>query len=296
MVKIRSIHTESTPEPKATFTKGTSAIVDMDTYSVESPYQTGTNHVHVLLPGLLEAHRNYRVLYVLPVGGDALGPDEAKLTWGTGVHAILGNFKSTKFTAIYENQARKYHLICVFPDFATCPWFGDNLVDPKKRHESYLLQVVLPFIERTYPTITVPQGRFLIGFSKSGFGALGLHVRHPDIFGGSLSWDAPLMEKWPGRFGINEHFGSEDAFSGWYMPTVLEKQASLLKQDHIIVLAGYDLFQKPMDEAHALLSRVGIPHQYLNGPSRPHHWYSGWVPKALAALMSTAGNETGAKP
>ena len=69
--------------------------------------------------------------------------------------------------------------------------------------EKYLLEDVLPLVEGSYPVETGPDGRLLVGFSKSGWGAWSLLLRHPGVFGKAAAWDAPLMQDAPDRFGMS---------------------------------------------------------------------------------------------
>ena len=51
-----------------------------------------------------------------------------------------------------------------------------------------------------------------IGFSKSGWGAFSLLLRHPEVFGRAAAWDAPLMLEQPNRYGMGAVFGSQENF------------------------------------------------------------------------------------
>jgi hypothetical protein len=246
---------------------------------IESEYQYGPNRLDILLPANMESDKKYPVIYVLPV---AKGPGEDREKWGYGLAAIRGE---NLLGNPPENLADKYGAICVFPVFDTVPWYGDSLINPKIRHESYLMKVVLPLIERTYPVIAEPRGRLLLGFSKSGWGAVSLLLRHPDVFGRAAAFDAPLMAQWPGSWGIAEQFGTKESFAPCYIPRQLETQAPNLKGSTRLILIGYDNFRDHMERADLLLKQLAIPHEYDDGPKRRHHWYSGWVPQAVEALI-----------
>ena len=53
------------------------------------------------------------------------------------------------------------------------------------RYEDYLVDEVLPFVDRTYPTR--PDRRAVVGKSSGGFGALHLSMRHPGLFRAAAS-------------------------------------------------------------------------------------------------------------
>lgn len=252
------------------------------THTISSEFQRGPNALHVVLPAAVEPGRKYTVIYVLPV---AAGPDEDRDTWGWSLTEVLGQGPHR-----HENLADKYGVIFVFPVFDTIPWYGDHPRNPRVRQESYLLQVVIPFIEKTYPALAAPRGRLLLGFSKSGFGAVSLLLRHPDLFGRAAAWDAPLMLEHPGPFGSSEVFPTPESFAPCAIPPLFEKQAASLRTGSRLILMGYSGFREHMQQADALLTRLGIPHEYRDGPKRDHSWYSGWLPEAVALLM---GNDRG---
>ena len=181
-------------------------------YEVESPYQRGRNPIEVLLPDRFDpkdADKKYRVLYVLPVEPGIGG------RWGDGLQEVRR-----------ADAHNRHGLICVAPAFDTLPWYGSHPTDPKIRHEDYLKRVVVPLVEGRYPTVAGREGRLLVGFSKSGWGAFTLIFRDPDFFGYAAAWDAPLMLS-ADDFGVFEtgpHFGTKENFAR-YLPAKLAEAA-----------------------------------------------------------------------
>lgn len=106
----------------------------------------------------------------------------------------------------------KHGLICVMPTFARLPWYIDHPTNPKIAQESYFLKAVVAFVEKTSPALTKLDGRLLLGFSKSGWGAFTL-LRHPEVFGKAATWNSPLMMDTPGKYDSGELFGSRDNFT-----------------------------------------------------------------------------------
>ena len=124
----------------------------------------------------------YPVLYVLPVYAN---PKPAA--------AAINQARA-------ENLHNRFDLICVTPSFDTIPWYFDDPADPRIRQDAYMVHAVVPFVEKKYPAAAEPRGRLLVGFSKSGWGAFTLLLRHPDVFGRAASFDAPLMAGRGGSF------------------------------------------------------------------------------------------------
>ena len=241
-------------------------------HSVRSEYQDRPTRIRVLLPGKPEEGRRYPVLYVLPVEAGDGG------RYGDGLLEV-------KTLGLHE----KFGLICVQPTFARLPWYADHPTDPTVRQESYLLRVVVPFVERQYPALARPEGRLLLGFSKSGWGAFSLLLRHPDVFGKAAAWDAPLAMDRPGKYGSGEIFGSDDNFRKYRVTDLLTERAGRLGEGTRLAVLGYGNFREDHRAVHDLMGRLKIAHEYRDGPQRPHDWHSGWVAEAVAFLAGPAG-------
>lgn len=242
-------------------------------HMVRSEYQTGPTKVKVLLPDRLTEGERYRVLYVLPVeAGDGT-------RWGDGLLEVQR-----------DGLHNRHDLICVFPTFSHLPWYADHPADPGIRQETYLLRVVVPFVDREYPAIARPEGRLLVGFSKSGWGAFSLLMRNPQVFGKAAAWDAPLAERSPSRFGMGPIFGTQENFDRYCISTLLGERAEALGPACRLVLTGYGNFRSAHVEIHEQLEAAGIPHVYRDGPAREHQWHSGWLPEAVDLLVSPAAS------
>jgi len=238
-------------------------------HTVRSAMQDAPTKVKVLLPYRVEKERRYPVLFVLPVeAGD-------------------GNRYGDGLTEVKKLDLHNKHgLICVAPTFARLPWYADHPTDPKVRQETYFLDVVVPFVEKTYPATAKPEGRLLLGFSKSGWGAFTLLLRHPDRFGRAAAWDAPMAMDVPGRYGSGDIFGGRDNFEKYHVLQLSERQAGKLGDEKRLGLFGYGGFRKDHRTAHEAMVRLRLPHEYRDGPARRHDWHSGWVAEAVQWIVA----------
>lgn len=264
----------SAQEPREHATSVSEAKADDNgvlVHAVESDYQDRPTTIRVLLPGKLEEGRRYPVLYVLPVeAGDGN-------RYGDGLLEV-------KKLGLHD----RYGLIVVQPTFARLPWYADHPTDLKVRQESYFLKMVLPFVEQKYPVPAKPEGRLLLGFSKSGWGAFSLLLRHPDLFGKAAAWDAPLAMDRPGRYGSGDVFGGGDDFQKYRVTKLLEEAAGTLGEGRRLGLFGYANFRDDHQTVHDLMERLKIAHEYRDGPRREHRWGSGWVGEAVEFLATPA--------
>ena len=109
------------------------------------------------------------------------------------------------------------------------------------------------------------------------------------MFGKAVAWDAPLMMAQPNRYGMGDIFGTQENFERYRITKLLERQADKFQKGKRLILLGYGGFRDQHQQAHALMDRLRIAHEYRDGPSRRHDWHSGWVSEAVAELMSGRG-------
>jgi hypothetical protein len=238
-------------------------------HRVVSEYQADATEIRVLLPDRMEKGKRYRVIYVLPVEA---GKGKK---FGNGLEEIKK-----------QDLHNKFGVICVELTFSHLPWYADHPTDAKIRQEMYILKIVLPFVEKHYPVVTERGGRLLLGFSKSGWGAFALVLRHPDVFGKAVAWDAPLMMAQPNRFGMGPIFGTQENFEKYRLTKLLEERGKELGKEPRLAILGYGNFQEHHQQAHAWMQRLGIPHEYRDEKTMPHSWHSGWVKDGVRWLAT----------
>lgn len=238
-------------------------------HNVRSPYQARTTRIRVLLPESRKSQGPYPAVYVLPV------ETRDGNHYGDGLREVQKHDLQNRYRAIF-----------VAPTFSHLPWYADHPSDPLIRQETYLLDVVVPFLGTTYPVIDQPRGRLLLGFSKSGWGACTLLLRHPEVFGRAASWDAPVMMEWPSQFASAEIFGTRENFELYSVQRLLREKGGVLGSQRRLRLTGGSVFGSQHDEMLALLRELHIRHEHSNDPDRPHDWHSGWVSEAVVWLFS----------
>lgn len=254
---------------KMTVSRGEKSVEGWITHTVQSDFQEQPTEIRVLLPDKPDPEKTPRVLFVLPVEAAR----ESK--YGDG----LAELKRC-------DLHNKYGLICVAPTFAHLPWYADHPTDKAIRQESYFVQVVVPFIDRTYAAYADQPTHWLLGFSKSGWGAWSLLARHPDLFDKAAAWDAPLDMQRFDLYGAAPVFGTQDHFETYRVLPALLNCPNFKAASPRLVLTGYDNFRLQHETAHRLLDEAQIPHVYRDGPKLKHVWNSDWVEEAVELLVS----------
>ena len=220
-------------------------------HEVRSPYQAETTHIRVLLPDRLGEGKRYPVVFVLPVEA------RTERRYGDGLREVKKHDLHNKLQAVF-----------VAPTFSHLPWYADHPTKAEIRQETYFLKVVVPFIQKTYPVQAEAAGRLLLGFSKSGWGAFSLLLRHPDVFAKAAAWDAPLMLDKPGRYGSGDIFGTPENFEHYRITRLLKTRADIFQKEKRLILLGYGNFRGEQETTHALMTTLKIAHEYRDGPAR----------------------------
>lgn len=242
---------------------------DIVVQSLNSEHQSGPTEIRVLLPKRLEAARRRPILFVLPVEANR------ESRYGDGLEEIRrGNFHN------------RFDLICVAPTFARLPWYADHPTDPKIHQETYFVQDVLQWVDRHYPTDQEPRRRWLLGFSKSGYGAWSLLARHPQLFERAAIWDAPLDMPRYDQYGAGAIFGTQAHFETYRVLPALARCKDLRNSPPRLILTGYDNFRTHHQAAQAFLKELQIPVIVRDGPRRPHVWGGGWVEESVELLVN----------
>jgi S-formylglutathione hydrolase FrmB len=260
--------------PGALFSEATRDASGLIYYSIYSPYQRTTNTVRVLLPSNYSPERVYPVIYVLPVEA-GMGQQ-----YGDGLSTIRS-----------LGLDRTKNAIFVAPTFSNLPWYVDNSRDSSIWQETYFKNVVVPFVESQFAVTPGPDGRLLLGFSKSGYGAVSMLLRSPDYFGKAVAWDAPVnMRDANSLPGFADILGDPSNYARNYQISSLlvRNGAALRNQPPRVFLLGYSysFTREDLKNVANLMSSLKIPVVYQPGTYRQHHWNSGWVAEAVNMLTA----------
>lgn len=241
------------------------------THTLQSEFQRTPTLLRVLVPDSYDPIRSYRTVYLLPVepGGGRKYGDGLTVVQKANLHNV-------------------HDAIFVAPSFSDMPWYGDHPTKTSIRQESHLLRTVIPFVETTYAVSRQAADRLLVGFSKSGYGAFSLLLRHSDQFGKAVAWDAPLtLGKPRSDWGMPKVYGSNANFGNYRVTRLIDQRAPLLAAGSPrLVLAGSSTFRSDHAKVAKQLTKLGVPHVVLNGPRYGHAWGTGWLPAAVQQALA----------
>jgi len=206
-------------------------------YPVTSVYQGSQQQIiRVLEPTNPLGGKPRRLLYVLPV--DA-GVDTLSSAYSDGLEELR-----------LLDVPNQFNMTLIAPSFGYEPWYGDNISDAKQM-ESFIIDDLVPFGD-TFAQGVIPR-RYLIGFSKSGNGALFLLLRHPGVFNAAAVWDSPTQLNDISSYaaGMPMNFGTQANFSSYIIPALVSSNASVFQQQNRLWISGDQaLFYGHMQSLH----------------------------------------------
>lgn len=207
----------------------------------------------IYLPESFEGNNLFPVLYVL--------------------HGVLCNSDAWPAQTEIENLAVDYKMMLVFPDGENS-WYINSPIKPYMQYESYIINELIPFIERTFPARNDRYGRAIMGASMGGHGAITLAEKYPDLFCSVSSFFGilKLTEKITINSNLvgpylNELLGPYDFNQKlWEANSAYELAENFLNKDIAIFIdCGED------DETPAILTGREF-HQRLTDLEIPHTW------------------------
>ena len=225
--------------------------------------------VRVLAPDHPSTDYAHSFLYALPVEGGL-----AQSTWGSGLDELrqLG----------VENQ---YNATIIEPIFPIGPWYADNPLDATIDFETFMATLLPAWVNTNFAT-SGTEDDLLIGFSKSGYGALDLLFKHPAVFEAAAAWDFPADMTDYSNYGASGNYGTDSNFQNNYRLTgtfIDTWKAPFITQDRIWI-SGYNVFQTDVADFNTLLTSHGVLHTLLTQTYDAHNWYGGWLRDAVAGL------------
>jgi len=240
--------------------------------------------VEVLLPTGYDKAKRYRTLYLL----HPTGKSEPCLRY---------------LAALRLHD--KHDLVCVSVGvFDSHGWTGLDVEGKSGSQQAqYLIQAVVPLVERAFATSGRSQDRLLLGFGGAGEAALRLVLGHPNVFGAAGAIE-PTAEIWGKRMGkrVKPKPGTLAA-----LRPILEAQsvaalakanaAAFAESTRLVLLAGGRAGAE-VDAHAALFSKLGMRHVRGEVPcdGEPTRWETAWLGPAVDRLLEAVGAATPGGP
>jgi S-formylglutathione hydrolase FrmB len=226
---------------------------------------------------------DYSILY--PVNYQRDGNAEKKFPVLYLLHGLGGHYTNWIESTGVALYATHHDLFIVMIEGEN-GWYSDSATVPADKFESYILQELMPDVEKRFRVSTEREGRAIAGLSMGGYGALKLGFKYPTRFAmvasmsgalGAPSWtDAELKNLQFSRLSLLKTFGP--AGSATRTQNDLIKMTREVSADRINALptiyldCGTEDRLFPTNRAYAdLLLERKIPHEFRQLPGQ-HDW------------------------
>ena len=173
-----------------------------------------------------------------------------------------------------DSLASVYDMIMVCPDGRNT-WYWDAPIDSTIKMETFLVDELVPYIDKNYRTKPSAKYRAITGFSMGGHGGLWLAMRHSDVWktGGSMSGGVDILDdaRWAKYWDMYRRLGDRETnMDVWKSHTVISLVPQLRpNQVNIIIDCGVDdFFINANRKLHQQLLKYKIPHDYTERPGR----------------------------
>ena len=132
------------------------------------------------------------------------------------LHGLTGHYTNWTDKTKVADYAAKHNFIIVTPE-GDNGWYTDGVSNPNDKYESYIMQELIPEIDKNYRTLADRDHRVIAGLSMGGYGALKFGLKYADKFSlvgsfsgalGATSWTV----KNAGEIGksMDAVFGSDE--------------------------------------------------------------------------------------
>jgi hypothetical protein len=204
------------------------------------------------------------IVYVLPV------ENLDNTTYGDGL---------TEVKQLMDAGDIADNFLFIQPRFATIPWYGNHPTDALLQQEDNTVEL-FGIINTAYASFELYES-YVLGFSKSGYGAMNLALRHPNSLNGVLVWDSPLSVDTLAFAGMNTIFDNLSYFQANYIlnDVLVTNNANLVGKT--IVVGGYaDHEVSSVEFTDDLAGYPSIDYTVDGTLTYAHEWNKLWV-KAL---------------
>ena len=242
----------------------------VDTIAVYSPSMKKNLKAAVSFPSsYADGTSRYPVVYLLHGGSGAFSDWHQKVTE----------------KGIVNQMAEEHQVLIITPGVGPASYYYDSPLLDSVRYETYMIQELIPFIDKNYRTLAQKESRAITGLSMGGHGAITLATKHPSLFtaAGSMSgvmnidtdlWKVGEDFRNLRKKGQIEMLGEINYKAPLFNPYTAVGLVDQLKNQEIslIIDCGVDDFLIETNrQMHLLLMEKKIDHEYIERPGA-HTW------------------------
>lgn len=199
------------------------------------------------------------------------------------LHGLMGHFDNWTGKTKIAQYATEYDFIIVTPEGGD-GWYTDSASENNDRYETYIVDELIPEIDKKFRTQPDKKHRAVAGLSMGGYGSIKFGLKHPELFS--------LAGSFSGALGVTAF--TEKEISGVFLRSVLnifgDPGSQTRKENDVFEIVRQmpkekikdlpfiyldcgteDFLFKINREFSELLQQKKIPHEYRQLPGR-HDW------------------------
>ena len=242
----------------------------VDTIAVYSPSMKKTLKAAISFPsGYEKGESRYPVVYLLHGGSGAFSDWHQKVTE----------------KGIVNQLAEEHKVLIVTPGVGPASYYYDSPLLDSVRYETYMIQELIPFIDKNYRTLAQKESRAITGLSMGGHGAITLAAKHPTLFiaagsmSGVMNIDTDLWKvgedfrslRKKGQIEMLGPINYQGPLFNPYTAVGLVDQLKSQKVSLIIDCGVDDFLIETNRQMHSLLMEKKVAHEYIERPGA-HNW------------------------
>ena len=228
--------------------------------------------VRVLAPDHPSMNYQHSFLFDLPVE-----PGLAQSTYGNGLDELQ--------RLDVQNQ---YNTTIVEPIFPIDSWYADHPSDTTINFETFMSKYLPAWVDRNFAT-SGAEKNLLVGFSKSGYGALDLLLKYPSLFDAAAAFDFPADMAAYDEFGSSSsrNYGTDTNFQNNYRltNTFIDTWGAPFTTAERVWISEGPAYQAHVANFSGLLTSQGVSHTLSIQTNNAHTWSGGWLSAAVSGLF-----------
>jgi len=120
------------------------------------------------------------------------------------LHGLTGHFDNWAVKTKLNQYVANSGVILIMPE-GDNGWYTDSSTVPKDKYESYIIQELIPEIDKKFRTIVDRKHRAIAGLSMGGYGSIKFGLKYPELFSlvGSFSGALGAASWAESEFGAN---------------------------------------------------------------------------------------------
>ncbi|MGI8467553.1 MAG: alpha/beta hydrolase [Pyrinomonadaceae bacterium] len=201
------------------------------------------------------------------------------------LHGLTGHFDNWSDKTKLAEYLAPYNFIVVMPE-GNDGWYTDSATVPNDKYESYIIQELIPEIDKNFRTLADREHRAIAGLSMGGYGSLKFGLKHPEMFS--------LVGSFSGALGAanwtEKEIGTKGAIAESILSVYGAPDSQTRKENNIFQMVKditpekvktlpfiyqscgtEDFLIQNNHDFQNLLNEKKIPHEYLESPGI-HNW------------------------